>query len=323
MCAQVRRADRQAAHGDDVPVVAEEPPRRGGTQQWSLFRPTRERELAVAWAFAGWITWMALDAASARPLGHDAHAYWVATLDPSVYGRLPGSSDAFLYSPVVAQTLALVTWLPWPVFLALWTGSAVVACLWLVRPLRWVWSVPLLALAIEDVLLGNITWLVAVLVVVGMRSSLAWVPLAFTKVTTGIGLLWYVARRDWRAVASAVVLGLAVLTASYLAAPDMWRAYIEFLATLGGPGVAIRTVIAGGLVVWAARTGRPWLVPVAVVLCAPLALAYTWAALLAVPRLLAPATVARLNAPFGGLAAGARRGLDLPAVSEIPENATR
>ncbi|HET7902578.1 MAG TPA: glycosyltransferase family 87 protein [Candidatus Nanopelagicales bacterium] len=283
----------------------------GAEERWALFRPTRERALAGAWLAAVWVASMAVDAARTRPLGHDAHAYWLATLDPSVYGRLPGEPDAFLYSPPVAQVLAAITWIPWPLFVAVWTSAAITAYVWLVRPLRWIWAVPLLALAIEDTTLGNVTWLTALLVVVGMRRSIAWVPLAFTKVTAGVGLLWYVVRRDWRAVGVALGTGVAVLVVSFLASPGLWRAYATFMVGLGGSGVLLRTVAASALVVFAARTDRPWLVPVAVVVCAPLALAYTWAALLAVPRLLRPETLTALNAPFGGIRVGLRRALDL------------
>lgn len=279
---------------------------------WSLFRPTRERALAVAWVVAACVAALAWDAARTRPLGHDAHAYWIAALDPSLYGRLPGEPDAFLYTPAAAQALALVTWLPWPLFVALWTAAAVATYLWLARPLRWVWAVPLLAFAIEDTTLGNITWLMALLVVLGLRNALAWVPLALLKLVSGIGILWYVARRDVRSVVAASVLGAALLAISYLAAPDLWRAYVDFMSTLGGPGVVARAVIAAVVVVVAARTDRPWLVPVALLVSAPLALAYTWAYLLAVPRLLPAETLARMNRPFGGFAAGLRRGLDLP-----------
>lgn len=283
----------------------------GGTDR-ALLRPSREWLLAGGWAAAAAIAWLAVDAALTRPLGHDAHAYWLATLDPSTYGRVPGEPDAFLYSPAAAQVLQLVTWLPWPAFVVLWTAAAVASYLWLVRPLRWVWAVPLLALAVEDVTLGNVTWLLTVLVVLGMRSPLAWVPLAFTKVVAGVGLVWYAARRDWRAVGAAVGLGLLVLLVSVLSAPEMWSAYLSLMGRLGGPDITVRTVVAIGLVVWAARTHRPWCVPVALVVCAPLPLAYTWGYLLAVPRLLPPEVLERLDRPFGGFAVGARRALDLP-----------
>lgn len=86
---------------------------------------------------------------------------------------------------------------------------------WLVRPLRWVWAVPLLALAIEDVALGNITWLLALLAVAGLRVSSAWVPAAYVKVVSGLGVLWHAGRREWRPLALAFGVGLAVLAVSY------------------------------------------------------------------------------------------------------------
>jgi len=281
-------------------------------QRFTLFRPTRERLLAVAWVLAGMLSYLAVTAWVSHGLGHDAHAYWIVEVDPAAYGGRLGEPDAFLYSPLFAQVAQLVTWLPWPVFVGLWTAAAVATYLWLVRPLRWVWAVPLLVLAIEDTTLGNITWLLALLAVAGMRRPVWWVPVVFTKGSAGVGLLWHVTRRNWRGVGVAVLVGGALLGVSYAASPEMWVAYLELMRDLGGPGIAVRTLLAAALVVFAARTDRPWLVPVALVICAPLPIAYTWAYLLAVPRLLPEAWVERLNQPFGGFKTGVRRGLDLP-----------
>ncbi len=45
--------------------------------------------------------------------------------------------DAYLYSPAFAQVISVTTWLPWPVFAALWAGLEAAAFLWLLRPLGW------------------------------------------------------------------------------------------------------------------------------------------------------------------------------------------
>ena len=290
--------------------------------RFTLLRPTRERVLALTWVLGAVVLWLAADAAASHGLGHDSHAYWIAPLDASAYGGLPGEGDAFLYSPLFAQAAHLVTWLPWPVYLALWTASAVAAYVWLLRPLRWVWAVPLAALAIEDVTLGNTTWLLALLAVAGMRRAAWWVPIAFTKVPAGVGILWHVVRRDWRGVASAVALGAGLLAVSFALSPQMWIAYVELMRGLGSPEVAARTAVAAVMVVLAARSDRPWLVPVALVVCAPLPLAYTWSYLLAVPRLLPESFLARINAPFGGLVPALRRSLDIPARGGPPAAAT-
>ena len=45
---------------------------------------------------------------------------------------------------------------------------------------------------------GNISLLLAVAIVVGFRWPAAWAFVLLTKVTPGIGLLWFVVRREWR-----------------------------------------------------------------------------------------------------------------------------
>ncbi len=291
-------------------------------RRWPLFEPTRDRGLVVAWALAAVVAWLALDAATTRRWGHDAHAYWLVQLGPDAYSRLPGQPDAFLYSPAFAQVAQLVTWLPWPVFVTLWTTAAVATYLWLVRPLRWVFAVPLLALAIEDVALGNTTWLLALLAVAGLRVSSAWVPSAYVKVVSGLGVLWFAGRRDWRALGVAAGVGAAVLAVSFAVSPDMWRAYVELLVSVDGRGTLPRAVAAAALIWWAGRTDRPWLVLCALVLCSPLVLAYAFGYLVALPRVLSAETLARLNAPFGGPVAVVRRVLDLPARESTTSDVT-
>lgn len=281
-----------------------------------LFRPTRERLLALVWVLGAVVLWLAVDAATTRGFGHDAHAYWIVRPEASAYGRLPGEPDAFLYSPLLAQAAQLLTWLPWPAFLVLWTGAAIATYLWLLRPLRWFWAVPLAAIGVEDVTLGNMTWLLALLAVLaltGRQRPVWWVPAAFAKLSAGVGILWHAVRRDWAGLLVAGAVAAALLSVSVAISPGMWSAYVAFLRTLDGTGVAMRTLIAAVIVVLAARSDRPWLVPIALVVCAPLPLAYTWGYLLAVPRVLPPEWVARINAPFGGFRAGLRRGLDLPS----------
>jgi hypothetical protein len=282
-------------------------------RRWPLFEPTRDKGLILAWALAAVVVWLAVDAAATRRWGHDAHAYWLVQLGPDAYDRIPGQPDAFLYSPAFAQVAQLLTWIPWPAFVTLWTAAAIGTYLWLVRPLRWVFAVPLLALAIEDVALGNITWLLALLAVGGLRVSSVWVPAAYVKVVSGLGVLWYAGRREWRALVVAAGVGLAVLAVSYAISPDMWRAYVELLTTVDGDGTLPRAAVAAVLIWWAGRTNRPWLVLCSLVLCSPLMLAYALGYLVALPRVLRPETLARLNAPFGGPRAVVRRVLDLPA----------
>ena len=67
-------------------------------------------------------------------IGWDAHAYYVAWYG-GLYEELPGSVDAYNYSPLFAQVIWPLTLLPWPVFCAVFVGAAAAGVAWLLRPL--------------------------------------------------------------------------------------------------------------------------------------------------------------------------------------------
>ena len=48
---------------------------------------------------------------------------------------------------------------------------------------------------------GNVSLLLAVAIVVGFRWPAAWALVLLTKITPGIGLLWFAVRREWRSLA--------------------------------------------------------------------------------------------------------------------------
>jgi hypothetical protein len=88
-------------------------------------------------------------------------------------------------------------------------------------------------------------------------------------------------------VAGAVVL----IGASALISPTAWVAWLRFLWACADTGDGVwaltRFVVAAGLTVWAARSGRPWGLAVAMVLATPILGAYTnLVPLIAIPRLL-------------------------------------
>ena len=109
-----------------------------------------------------------------------------------------GRIGAYLYSPAFAQLLAPLTWLPLNVFVALWTALNCAALWWLMRR----WAPPsLLFLPIPfEIISGNVHLFYAVAIVVGFRWSASWVLMFITKVTPGIGVLWFAVRREWRSL---------------------------------------------------------------------------------------------------------------------------
>lgn len=223
--------------------------------------------------------------------GADAHAYWLAVQGPISYSRGPGHVDAFLYSPIFADVLRPFGLLPWPVFWLFWAALEGLALAWLLKPLPVEWAVPLWLLCTPEWMNGNIYIFLAVAAVVGMRHPAAWIFTVLTKVVSGVGLLWFVARSEWRSLTLAVGSLLALVGISYAVEPDAWLAWAAFLlrsrnATIDGQiGFVLRCVLACVLVVFAARGGRPWLVPVAMVIANPIGVLTMLTMLAAIPRL--------------------------------------
>jgi hypothetical protein len=135
-----------------------------------------------------------------------------------------------------------------------------------------------LPLAFFELWGGNIHLLLALAIVVGFRRPAAWSFVLLTKVTPGIGLLWFAVRREWRSLGVALGATAAIAFASWVIAPDLWREWAQVLlgnANSSPPAGSIpvdmwlRLPVAALVVVFAARTDRRWLVPVASLLAMP------------------------------------------------------
>ena len=114
----------------------------------------------------------------------------------------------------------------------------------------------------------------------GCAGPPSWAFILLTKITPGIGLIWFAARREWRNLAIALVATVVVVGVSYVLAPWLWADFIEASktqvdATVNVPRQAapvalpLRLVVAAVLVFWAARTDRAWIVPIAAGLAVP------------------------------------------------------
>lgn len=279
----------------------------------SLFTPTRDRALALSWLAAGTVVALVGPQLVTRRWMIDGATYFGVWRASPMYHLPPNAHGAYLYSPVFAQIVAPLTLMPWWAFSALWLLAATATYVWLVAPVGWLWAIPLLGLALEDVTIGNTAWLLALACVVGMRWPIAWVVPIVTKVTTGVGLVWFLARKDWRALAVAGGATIAVVTSSWLLAPRLWREWIAFLLhnrSYDG-SLPLRLALAAGLVWYASMRDRAWLIPVAMFLATPVIMVYGLGMLCAIPRLLSPAALQRARAPFGTPSEFARRVLDL------------
>ena len=103
--------------------------------------------------------------------------------------------------------------------------------------------------------------------VIGFRKPAAWSFVLLTKVTPGIGLLWFVARREWRNLTIALGATALIVGISFVIAPGLWLEWPRSILAVQGrpaPVVTVARVLAAALlVIWGARTNRPWTVIVA------------------------------------------------------------
>ena len=217
------------------------------------------------------------DSAASFGTGREAFCYWLpSSADPYLHSAW-NDPVAYVYSPAFLQALAPIRWLPWPLFLAAWTAIQLLA-LRLLTGARWLWLGMLIgAMEIGG---GNISILLALAIVVGFRWPAAWAFVLLTKVSPGIGLLWFAIRREWRALAVALGATALVVAVSAVVAPAAWRDWIDVLianAVSGRTGtwaavpipLLFRIPFALALVTWGALTDRRWTVLVASMLALP------------------------------------------------------
>jgi hypothetical protein len=253
------------------------------------FREFGARTLAI-WFVCGYVAVRGfMFFASRHDLGSDAHAYWLTGHHTDLYSAAPRHADAYLYSPLFAQVIWPLTQLPWPVFLSIVMTAETAAFAWLLQPLGWKWGVPAFLLCMLEVSQGNILGLLGVAAVVGMTRPWAWAFPLLTKVTTGIGPVWFAVRRDWRAVSWSIGTAAVLAGASFVLSPGPWFDWVHFLIdNRGGDGSLPYRLVAGLVItVLAARANRPWLLAPAILLASPVLHGYMYLSLLApIPRLL-------------------------------------
>ncbi len=208
----------------------------------------------------------------------DAYAYWT-TRDGSLYdAQTAGAIGAYLYSPAFAQLLSPLTWLPWPVFVTLWTAFNLAIVWWLFGR----WSLPAMVfLPIPfEIISGNVHLMYAAAIVAGFRFSATWALPILTKITPGVGVAWYAVRREWRSLGLALGVTGAIVVASFALDPAAWRAWIDILAGSSSTPITVgwyvpvslnvRLPIALVVVSVAALTDRRWLLPVGAALALPI-----------------------------------------------------
>jgi hypothetical protein len=207
--------------------------------------------------------------------GQDARSYWLAVRTMVPYEQQWGTYGAYVYSPAFSQLLGPLFALPWQQFLALWTFLLMAGLLVLTGPLLFALALPL---AFPELWGGNIHLLLALAIVAGFRWPAAWSFVLLTKVTPGIGLIWFAVRREWRSLGLAAGATAAIAGGSWLVAPGLWHEWFAVLlrnSELGplpgsvGVSLWLRLPIAVLAVAYGARTNRRWLVPIGAMLAMP------------------------------------------------------
>jgi len=231
-------------------------------------------------------------------LGIDARAYWRVDLAHPYAASAVGEYSTYLYSPAFAQFLSPSYWLSFEAFFVVWTLASVAVLWWLVRP--WPWALLILFLPwTYELAVGQVHLLIAAAIVVGFRWPAAWAAPILTKVTPGIGLLWFLVRREWRPFSIAAAVTGVIVAASFVLSQSAWFDWFAFLTSNTGSGELLypRLALATAIVVAGALTDRRWMVPVAVWLALPVVWIESWVILLAIIRLRESAPAATRSSP--------------------------
>ena len=277
------------------------------TLQPQLRLPRRSPQLAagIIVAILFWVAVIALsdpsidvsDPFSGRVVtAQDARSYYGFDLGDLYAGRTEWNTiGAYPYSPAFAQLVYPLDLLPWPAFVGVWTAILIGAVFVLTGPELFLLGLVVGAMEIAG---GNVSLVLAVAIVAGFRWPWTWALVLLTKITPGVGLLWFLLRREWRQLAIALGATAAIALGSAALMPDAWRDWVSLLASNTGKGgtwaavpipLLVRGPIGVLLIVWGAPRNQRWVVPVGAMLALPALWYGSLSILLAVIPLTTPA----------------------------------
>lgn len=270
-----RRADRSRVRGSGrwrCVMMGGVPDTAGASHSLPWKRAAGRSLLADALSIVGLTLTVAVCLiASSDGFAYDAQAYW----NPRAYAgaaNVPGQVEgAFLYAPpalLVAQALSVI---PWAIWLTLYTLAIGLGAWTLAGPLTvFVIFLPQVA---SEIVIGNIHVFLALVAVYGLRWPALWSFVLLTKVTPGIGLLWFAVRREWRSLGIALGVTAIIAIPTLILAPNLWADWLAMLGRSQGQSDGIpfplRFLAATLLVVVGARRDWPIVLPVAVMLAQP------------------------------------------------------
>jgi len=200
----------------------------------------------------------------------DALSYWM-TNPATPYNRV---EFAYGYPPIAAQLAAPLFQMPFPAFAFLLRLLEVASLVFLTGPLAGalIFTTPVAS----EINAANINLPIAVIMVLGFRWPALWAFPLLTKPSMGVGLLWFVLRREWRKAAIPIAIAGALSLGSFVLAPRVWFEWLDWLRANPQVGawpypfpLWARLPFSLALIVWGARTNRPWTVPLASALALP------------------------------------------------------
>jgi len=228
--------------------------------------------LVLIGIIAAVVYWVYLTKTGGAPV--DVHAYWAADSANLYPHPEAGEKNGFNYSPLFDTLVGPGRLLSFEAFVAIWRAILLVALVYLAGPFTIfvLFTVPVAS----EINAGNIQILLALAIVVGFRWPASWSLVLLTKVTPGIGLLWFALRRQWRALAIASGFTAALVAVSFLGRPGDWFDY--FALWTGAPAPAVspyylsfwqRLPFALAFIVFGAWRGYRWPVVVGSTLALP------------------------------------------------------
>lgn len=242
--------------------------------------PRLDRRVAAGLlvALVAWLVIVALSEPFGRwwwATAQDARSYWSPTLAAPYANAHWTTPSAYVYSPAFLQLVAPLALLPWQAFVAAWTGILIGALRFLTGPRLLALGV---ILALPELMGGNISLLLAVAIVAGFRWPATWAFVLLTKVTPGVGLLWFALRGEWRSLGIALGATFAIFLGSAVFMPAAWTEWVAVLTEAAGREgtwaavpipFLVRLPVAVAIVAWGAQTNRRWTVPVAAMIALP------------------------------------------------------
>jgi hypothetical protein len=212
---------------------------------------------------------------SGMALRTDAELFHSIGLDRP-YTGIVGDDGAFVYSPAFAQALQPFRLLPVDWFVTLWRVAELVLLTVLAGP--WTLLLLLTVPVTAELMEAQVHMFLAAAIVAAWRWPGLWAIPILTKPTLGVGLLFHVGARDWRALRVALAWTAGITLVSFVMVPSLWVEWVKVLAgsashQLSGPVILIpllvRLPVAAALAWYAGRRNWPRLVPIAAMIALP------------------------------------------------------